>query len=104
MAKKKFTYNKAAETEVAKSASAKAYMGNVSRAVERSVQAVAPRRTGHYRRSIVVGVELTSEGWKARVGSNDHFWHLVEFGSVNNPAYAPLRRGMARVVKRTKNT
>ena len=27
------------------------------------------------------------------VGIHDPFGHLVEFGSVNNPAYAPLRRG-----------
>lgn len=27
-----------------------------------------------------------------RVISTDPFWHLIEFGSRNNPAYAPMRR------------
>ncbi len=22
-----------------------------------------------------------------------HIWHIIEYGSVNNPAYAPLRKG-----------
>lgn len=34
--------------------------------------------------------------------SDDDFAHLVEWGSVNNPAYAPLRRGAERVGLRTK--
>lgn len=27
-----------------------------------------------------------------RVGSTSSFFHLLEYGSVNNPAYAPIRR------------
>jgi len=30
----------------------------------------------------------------ARVINTDPFFHLVEWGSVNNPPYAPLRRGV----------
>lgn len=30
----------------------------------------------------------------ATVGNDDIFAHGIEFGSVNNPAYAPLRRGV----------
>lgn len=29
-----------------------------------------------------------------RIISTDPFWHLIEFGSINNPAYAPFRRGI----------
>lgn len=42
--------------------------------------------TGYYRRRI------RRRG--ARVHSGDPFWHLSEFGSVNNSAYSPLRRGV----------
>jgi hypothetical protein len=31
----------------------------------------------------------------ATVGNQDFAAHLVEWGSINNPAYAPLRRGVA---------
>lgn len=32
---------------------------------------------------------------EVRVGNTDPFFHLAEFGSVNNEAYAPLRRSAA---------
>lgn len=42
--------------------------------------------TGYYARHIrVIGNSVVS---------TDPFGHLVEFGSVNNIAYAPLRRGV----------
>lgn len=34
--------------------------------------------------------------------TDDFAGHLAEWGSVNNPAYAPLRRGAERVGLRTK--
>jgi len=33
---------------------------------------------------------------RMRVLNHDPFFHLTEFGSVNNAAYAPLRRGVRR--------
>jgi hypothetical protein len=50
------------------------------------VQAVSPRHTGYYKRHVKAKGD--------RIVAGDPFWHIVEFGSVNNPAYAPLRRGM----------
>jgi len=35
--------------------------------------------------------QLTEDG--ALLGSTSSFWHWWEFGTVNSPAYAPLRRG-----------
>jgi hypothetical protein len=56
-----------------------------ARTVAAAVRTVAPEETGYYRRRIrVIGNSVVS---------TDPFGHLVEFGSVNNPAYAPLRRG-----------
>lgn len=34
--------------------------------------------------------------------TTDPFGHLVEFGSINNPAYAPLRRAALRLGLRTR--
>jgi hypothetical protein len=51
-----------------------------------AILAVAPDRTGYYKKKI------RQRG--TTVIAADPFWHLVEFGSVNNPPYAPLRRGV----------
>jgi hypothetical protein len=38
--------------------------------------------------------KLELDGWRAEVYSDDIAWHLVEFGSINNPPYRPLMRGV----------
>lgn len=57
--------------------------------VEAEKHAVMPRQ----RRGSVV-VEADARG--VRVVNTDHGAHIDEFGSVNSPAYAPLRRGARR--------
>lgn len=39
------------------------------------------------------GFKLSKTPSTRKVGNTDTFAHLVESGSVNNPPYAPLRRG-----------
>lgn len=58
--------------------------------VAKQAQALAPNVTGAYKRSIWVDRGLT----EVTVGSHDPFGHMVEWGSINNPAYAPIRRGV----------
>lgn len=48
-----------------------------------------PRR-GHIRDRI----RATQQHGDTRTEIDDPFGHLAEWGSVNNPAYAPLRRGV----------
>lgn len=65
--------------------------GIAQQLVKPAVEAIAPRgKSGQYHESIVV----VRDGDTVGVGSTDWAWHWVEFGSVNNPAYAPLRRGV----------
>lgn len=54
--------------------------------VAKAVREVAPDETGYYRRR----VRASAAG---RVVASDPFWHLIEFGSINNRAVAPLRLG-----------
>ena len=54
--------------------------------VAKIVRAGAPRHSGAYKRSIRARGRL--------VVTTDAFWHVIEFGSVNNPPYAPFRRGV----------
>lgn len=56
-------------------------------------EAAAPERSGRYKRSL----RGVIDGDQVRAESDDPAAHLVEFGSINNEAYAPLRRGAERV-------
>lgn len=38
------------------------------------------------------------------VGNEDPFFHLIEWGSVNNPVYAPLRRAARALGLRFEDT
>lgn len=56
-----------------------------------AAQAMAPRgATGDFASSL----EVARDEIEIVVRSSDPFAHLVEWGSRNNPAYAPLRRGV----------
>lgn len=57
---------------------------------KREAEAVAPVHTGYYHQRFL----LTKAGKRYRVGNSDFAAHLVEWGSVRNPPYAPLRRGV----------
>ncbi len=61
-------------------------MARIARTVAAEVEDAAPHVTGYYEGHI--------EADGATVVASDPFWHLVEFGSINNPPYAPLRRGV----------
>ena len=61
-------------------------MAKVARVVAESVRQATPDGTGAAKRSIRAAGD--------RVVSTDPFFHLIEWGSVNNPAYAPFRRGI----------
>jgi hypothetical protein len=67
-----------------------------------------PPGTHHYERSIGSAVGLVGISLIGRVFSTDIAAHLIEFGSINNPAYAPLRLGVEstglRVTDRGKRT
>jgi hypothetical protein len=39
-------------------------------------------------------IRVEREGTKILVANHDHGGHLDEWGSINNPPYAPLRRGV----------
>lgn len=60
----------------------------IGESIKGNVEQIAPSgASGQYHDSI----EVDDEG---SVGTTDPFGHLVEWGSVNNPPYAPIRRGV----------
>lgn len=67
------------------------FRAGMDRQQQRAVAAVRTvaqtfRETGYFARS------LRTSG--NRIETTDPFGHLIEFGSQNNAAYAPLRRGV----------
>jgi hypothetical protein len=61
-------------------------MRRITEVVAEAVRMLAPHKTGYYERRVrAVGTKIRTL---------DVFWHLVEYGSKNSPAYAPLRRGI----------
>lgn len=66
-------------------------MEGFARRVEKRAKGAAPTFTGHYARSFTVVWDGERNAWL--VGNTDIAAHLIEFGSVNNPPFAPLRRG-----------
>lgn len=67
----------------------KAMLHLVAGKVRSSAYGLAPKRTTYYARNL--------RAIDNRVWALDPFGHLVEWGSVNNPPYAPLRRGAIAV-------
>lgn len=63
-----------------------AAMAQVATQAVQHVKNAAPDETGAFKRSL-----RASEN---RVETTDPFGHIIEFGSVNNPPYAPLRTGV----------
>lgn len=74
----------------------------VQRAERAAAEAIASKTVDYAPPSRVRGdpvaktsIRVVSDEERTRVESTHPFWHLIEFGSKNNPAYAPMRRGVA---------
>lgn len=62
-----------------------------ARSAERMARVSAPRTSGAYAGSIFVD----NDGERVVLASDDPGAVWIEVGSVNNPAFAPLRRGVS---------
>lgn len=68
-------------------------MALVAQDVAGHVMSLGPRKTGAFRNSI----DSESDGEQTVVRSTDIAAGFIEYGTVNNPAYAPFRRAIAAV-------
>lgn len=82
---------------------AKALVTGGAKQVAESASELAPVDTGYYKRSLRSSRAVREpDRLVATAYTVDPFGHLVEWGSVNNPAHAPLRRGAERLGLRTR--
>lgn len=67
-----------------------------AREIRAKAEELAPR--GHSKRGVAKSYRVADgPGGDVIVETTDPFGHLVEFGSINNPPYAPLRRAVRAV-------
>lgn len=87
----RLTVNPNFEREIQAEVEYQTGVARVAQEVAKTAKAIAPEGpTKFYRHSI--DVELVGDEWVVR--TTDFAGHLVEWGSVNNPVYAPLRRAV----------
>lgn len=87
----KFRPNPHFDREFSRTAGARAHIRRRAEAARRFAIGSAPRgATDDYATSI----DVVERGTKTYVRTNDFAGHMVEFGSVNNPPYAPIRKGV----------
>lgn len=67
-------------------------------AVAEYAKSIAPRDTGRYRDSIESHVELGA-GWTAIVSAHVPYARYVEFGTVDTPTFATLRKALEAKAK-----
>lgn len=92
----KFEINQGGLLELLNDAAARAFLTETAQRGATATEQAAPigRYAPHYKDTIgSTPAEPSPEGAKATFFSSSPVWHIVEFGSVNNPPYAPLRRG-----------
>jgi len=86
----RFVLNRHLERDLERELAYKRGLHEKAEEAARNAKAVAPVLTGAYRDSI----QATEEGGEVFVVAKDWKANFIEFGTVNNPPKAPLRRGV----------
>jgi hypothetical protein len=89
-----FRYRKEVEAELARGAAMAFVLGAYANRAAEAARALAPVDSGEYRQSIGGAVGVERGTLVGRVYSKDFKAHWIEFGTVDTPVFAPLRRGV----------
>lgn len=103
----KFTLNAPGLGDFLETAAAKRHLTTVAERVADAARSEGQRiaKTGRFARSIeVLPPEPTPTGLKVTVTSSDPDAHLIEWGSKNNPPYAPFRKAINTVGLKLKTS
>ena len=84
----KFQLDRRLEAELSRSPALRTFLLEEAERVKKLAEAEAPDHTGFYKSRFAVDADADG----VTIGNTDPFAHLVEWGSIHNPAYAPLRR------------
>ena len=90
-----FEYRAAVEREILQAAPIAVMRAEFANGAVDHARAAAPVWSGVFRGSLAASVgRADSAGIIGRLSSDDPFAHLKEFGSVNNPPFATMRRAV----------
>lgn len=93
-----FVPNPFFEEELARSLGLQVVVHGLTEDTADEVRATGPRDEGNYIEGIETDVGIEDGRATGRVIANDMASGLIEFGTVNNPPFAPLRRAAEKVV------
>lgn len=90
----KFTLDENGLEKLLSGSDAERFLMNVGEAVARDWERFDPRNKpgGHEPPKIRVTADRAKGVAVANVSTDDSFWHLIEFGSSNNPPYRPATK------------
>lgn len=103
----KFTLDEEGLERLLSSSQAEAFLTNVAQEVEREWERLDPRTKpgGHEPPDIEVGHPERDGGVAVvPVFTTDPLWHIIEFGSVNNPPYRPATKAAQNAGLELKDT
>lgn len=94
----RFVYNPLFPEQVVRTVEALAVLARAVNPVEESIENSIPVVTGSYKKSFDLKLSQQPDLANARVliVIGEGRWHIIENGSVNNPPYRPLQRGVER--------
>lgn len=90
----RFRPNRRLVRDLERQARYQAGLMDAAEAIKTEAERLTDRGIDQRYRHIADFYEVVEEDGEVRVGNRHGLFHLVEYGSRNNPAYAPLRRGV----------
>lgn len=99
----RFVPNPAGLRELNRSREMQAAMAREAEEVADAARALAPQDEGDYVASIGVEVTADAQGVKAQAVATDWKAGFIEFGTVDTPTFAPLRRGAEQAGHRVED-
>jgi hypothetical protein len=90
--------------EVVHQAQALAVLRQAADDAKEAIDAAVPVVTGSYKAHFDLGLKVSAEGDHARIDIGEPRWHIIEHGSVNNPPYAPISKGVEATGMRFQRT
>jgi Bacteriophage HK97-gp10, putative tail-component len=68
------------------------FVTHVTDSLRDTARSITPRKTGHLADSYTTDVEHTPRGVVGTLGNTARYATPIEFGGVNNPPFAPMRK------------
>lgn len=104
MAGVRFIWDVGWEQRVLSKAQARAVLHHAADAAKQSIEAAVPVRTGDYAAHFDLSLRVEQSGHDVRIVTGEPRWHIIEHGSVNNPPYNPISRGVESTGLRFERT